>query len=93
MIICLSEKDLVIITFNRSSVGRFIPNEIKLFKIVTILSVMENQYIITTIFGFFISGVGLYHFRDTIIRNAGWYFFKLQANYHILTKPIKNESN
>ena len=53
---------------------------------------MENQYIITTIFGFFISGLGLYHFRETIIRNVGWYFFKLQANYQILTKAKKNES-
>ncbi len=53
---------------------------------------MENQYIITTIFGFFISGIGLYHFRETIIKKVGWYFFKLQANYQILTKPKKNES-
>ena len=53
---------------------------------------MENQYIITTILGFLISGAGLYHFRDTIIRNFGWYFFKLQANVQILTKSKKNES-
>ena len=53
---------------------------------------MENSYTVTAFLGFFISAASIYYFREKFITNFGWYFFKLQANYQILTKSKKKES-